>query len=112
MCEHCLYNKLCVPENKNGCTDYVDGRRYFKAEWLPGDEAFAIFGGNIYKANIIRVAVATSPEYLSNDIVEHVTYRLSINGGMIERKWMSGSKSFNENKLYRWYTDAEEALKQ
>ena len=105
MCEHCLYNKLCVPENKNGCTDYIDGRRYVKFDFMPGDKVYAVLGRTVYPANIKRVTNTVFDEDPVGGLHELVVYEIDICGSKVERRWFI-DKEHDPERLFRDIDDA------
>lgn len=105
-CEHCLYNKLCVPENKNGCTDYVDGRRYVRFSFMPGDKAYAVLGHTVYPANIKRVTNTAFNEDPIGGIHELVSYEINVCDSRVLRMWFTD----NEDDIDRLFRNIDDAI--
>lgn len=100
MCEHCLYNKLCVPENQNGCTDYIDGRRYVRFSFMPGDKVYAVLGHTVYPANIKLVTNTVFGEDHAKAVRELISYEIDICGSKVERNWFTYKRD-DPNRLFR-----------
>ena len=105
MCDTCLYNKLCVPENKNGCADYIDGRRYVKFSFMPGDKVYAVLGHTVYPAIIKRVTNSVFDEDPIGGLHELVSYEIDISGSKIGFKWFIDKES-DPNRLFRNINEA------
>lgn len=108
-CENCLYNRLCISEDNIPCEEFMDTHYFVKLDYLPGDTAYTIAGGNV---QAVTVESAHCTVFEGNSFTKTYYYKVKLGGESVERHWRDWGtrKGELQHKLYHTLTEALEAL--